>query len=485
MIKPLSGSITSRVPSAFRFLRAAVSGAVALSASACEARLDVDAPAPAMMADTDTIPTLPTSTLDIPLSVDLSPVVGELEKVVPRRFGDIDERKAVSNKRVHIAYEAARNPFLVSLNGTTATIAAVVQYKGRGWYKPPIGPEISSSCGISDQMPRARIILASDLSITPQWNLRGKSEPVRVTPFTTERRDQCRVTFLKIDVTDKVISATRDAIEKQRPMIDRKVSAINIRPKFENWWHLLEQPIRLTDSVWLLIRPSAVRMGQTVGVKKTLVTALGFSASPIVMTGNRPTVSLTALPPLYPTAVGNGLHILLEGVIGYDLATDLLRKHIVGQKFTRAGQTLEIRDARLFGIGGGKVALELRFKGAANGHVYLVGTPRYDVASNELYVPDLDYDIGSTALLVQGLEWVKHGDVRDFITKNARWPVGSVIQTGKEQLEKGLNRDLATGVHLTADVTKVEGISVRAMRTAIRLRAQADANARLTINQVK
>ena len=66
---------------------------------------------------------------------------------------------------------------------------------------------------------------------------------------------------------------------------------------------------------------------------------------------------------------------------------------------------------------------------------------------------------------------------------HARWPVGSVMQTGKEQLEKGLNRDLATGVHLTADVNKVEGLSVRALRTAIRLRAQADANARLTINQ--
>ncbi len=473
------------MPSAFRFLRSTVFAGVAFASLACEARLDVDAPAPAMMADTDTIPTLPTSTLDIPLSVDLSPVVGELEKVVPRRFGDIDERKAVSNKRVHIAYEAVRNPFLVSLNGTTATIAAVVQYKGRGWYKPPIGPEISSSCGITDQMPRARITLASDLSITPEWKLRGKSKPVRVAPFTTERRDQCRVTFLKIDVTDKVVSATRDAIEKQRPMIDRKVSAINIRPKFESWWHLLEQPIRLTDSVWLLIRPSAVRMGETVGVKRTLVTALGFSASPMVTTGPRPTVSLTSLPPLYPAAVGNGLHIMLEGVVGYDLATDLLRKHIVGKKFTRAGQTLEVRDARLFGIGGGKLALELRFKGAANGHVYLVGTPRYDVASNELYVPDLDYDIGSTALLVRGLEWVKHDDVREFITKNARWSVGNVMQTGKEQLEKGLNRDLAQGVHLSAEVKQVEGLSVRARRTAIRLRAQADANARLTINQVK
>jgi hypothetical protein len=291
------------------------------------------------------------------------------------------------------------------------------------------------------------------------------------------------VTVFKIDVTDRVINATKDALEKQRPLIDRKISSINLRPRFENYWHLLEQPIRLTDSVWLLIRPSAVRMGETVGVKRTLVTALGFSASPIVVTGKRPTVMLTSLPPLNPAAVGNGLHILMEGVIGYDLATDLLEKHIVGKTFERGGQKLEISQARLFGIGSEKVALELRFKGNVKGRIFLVGTPRYDPGTNELYVPDLDYDAGTNALLVRGLEWVKHNDVRDFIRANARWSVGNVMQTAKEQLAKGLNRELAKGVLLAADVNQVQGLSVNARRTAIRLRAQADANARLTVKQ--
>jgi hypothetical protein len=452
-------------------------------AIACEARLDVDAPPPSMMADTDTLPSLPTSTLDIPLTLDLSPVVQSLEKAVPRKFGDINERKAVSNKRVHVAFEATRDPFSVSLNGQTATISGVVHYKGRGWYDPRIGPEISSSCGITDEQPRARIALASDLGITPDWRLRGKSRIARVVPYSDERRDQCRVTFLRINVTDRVIEATKDALAKQRPMIDKKISSINLRPRFESYWHLLEQPIRLTDSVWLLIRPSAVRMGKTVGVKRTLVTALGFSASPIVLTGPRPTIAPTPLPPLSSAAVGNGLHILLEGVVRYDLANALLKKHIVGKTFERAGQKLEIKEARLFGIGGDKLALEVRFKGNASGRIFLVGTPRYDPASDELYVPDLDYDVGTNALLVQGLEWVKHNDVRDFIRQNARWEVGSVMQTAKEQLEKGLNRELARGVQLEAEVKQVQGLSVHARRTAIRLRAQADANARLTIRQ--
>ncbi len=438
-----------------------------------------------MLADIDTMPALPTSTLDIPLTYDLSPVVSELEKAVPRKFGNIDERIQLSNKRMHIAYEATREPFTVYMNGQTANISATVHYKGRGWYDPPIGPEISSSCGINDERPRARISLASNLRITREWRLRGSTSVGRVVPFSEESRDQCRVTAFKIDVTDRVLTATKDAIEKQRPLIDRKIASVDIRSRFQEWWHLLEQPIPLTDSVWLLIRPSAVRMGETVGVRRTLVTALGFSASPVVVTGSRPPPTVTPLPPLYPAAVGDGLHILLEGVVGYDVATQLLRKHLNGRKIEAAGQTLQVNDVRLFGIGGGKLALEVRFTGRAKGHIYFVGTPRYDAATNELFVPDLDYDVGSASLLVQGVEWVKHDDVRDFFRGQARWSVGDIMQTGKAQLLAGLNRDLAPGVRLTADVTRVQGLSVRARRTAIRLRAQADANAQLTVKQTK
>ncbi len=438
-----------------------------------------------MMADTDTLPTLPTSTLDIPLTYDLTPIVRALEGAVPKRFGNIDKRIQLSNPRMQIAYEATRSPFTVSLDGQTARLTSVVSYKGRGFYNPRVGPNISSSCGITDQQPRARISIATNLRVTPEWTLRGRTRITGVTPYSEDRRDQCRVTAFRIDVTERVINATRSALEKQRPTIDRRIASLDVKTRFENWWHLLEQPIQLTDSVWLLIRPSAVRMGQNVGVKRTLVTALGFSASPVVATGAKPVVTPSPLPPLAEAAVGDGLHILLEGVISYDLATDLLRRHLKGKKIERAGQTLQVRDIRLFGIGGGKLALELRFGGDVAGHIYFVGTPRYDAASNELFVPDLDYDVGSRNLLVSGVEWVRHDEIRNFFRDNARWSVGDVMKTGQEQLEKGLNRDLAPGVRLAAEVQQVQGLSVHARRTAIRLRAQADANARLTVNTVK
>ncbi|HLE57732.1 MAG TPA: DUF4403 family protein, partial [Rhodothermia bacterium] len=218
-------------------------------------------------------------------------------------------------------------------------------------------------------------------------------------------------------------------------------------------------------------------------VKRTLVTALGFSASPRVITGKQPPTVETPLPPLHPAAVGDGLHILIEGIVDYALATRLLEKQLVGKVIEGKGQRLVVRHVRLFGIGGGRLALELDFRGTVSGHIYFIGTPRYDLGTNELFVPDLDYDAGSANLLVSGFEWLKHDDVRDYFRQHARWSVGDVVQKGKEQLSKGLNRELAPGVKLTAEVKRVQALSVRARRDAIRVRAQADANARLTVKQ--
>jgi len=454
-----------------------------LATGACDGSLDVDAPPPAMSADIDTLPPLPTSTLDIPLTYDLSPVVEALERAVPKTFGDIDERRQLSNKRMRVAFEAIREPFKVSLDGQTANLTAVINYQGKGWYDAPFAPEVSGSCGIDQPKPRARIQIATALRITPEWKLRGRTRVGDVTPFSDTRRDQCRVTVFNIDVTGRVIEAARNAVTGKRSLIDQKIAALDIRPRFQKWWHLLQRPIPLTDSVWLQINPSAVRMGESVGRRRTLVTALGFSASPRIVTGSRPPPLETPLPPLYPAAVGDGLHILLDGVIGYDIASRLLEDKLKGKKIDRAGQTLEVSHVRLFGIGGGRLALELRFKGAAQGRIYFVGTPRYDAGTNELFVPDLDYDVGSVNALVSGLEWVKHNDVREFFRQRARWSVGSVMQKGREQLAKGLNRDLAPGVRLTADVKAVHGLAVNAQRSAILLRAQADANAKLTVKK--
>ena len=425
---------------------------------------------------------MPPSLLEVPLSYDLSPVVAQLEKAIPRRFGDLNKKQPIpSNKRMHFAYTAERDPFTVTLDGNTARIRAVLHYAGRGWYNAPIAPEVSASCGVDGERPRAVVELAADLTLTPDWRLRGKSRVGKVEPVSDTDRDKCRITFLKINVTEHVTDAARKQLQAQTKAVDAKIASLDLRSKFQEWWNVISEPIRLTDSVWLVINPIAVRKGETRGQRRMLHATIGLSAAPHIVTGARPAVPLKPLPRLQPAAVGDGFHVLMEGALDYAMATDLMTEQLAGKRIERGKQYVEIESVRLFGIGGGQVALELRFRGSTDGRVFFVGTPRYDPQTDQLYVPDLDYDVASAGLLVRGLTWMKQGDIREFLRSKARWPVGGLLAQAKTTLLDGLNRELSPGVRLSGEVTHVEALGVHAGPRAVLVRAHADGNVRLDV----
>lgn len=81
-----------------------------------------------------------------------------------------------------------------------------------------------------------------------------------------------------------------------------------------------------------------------------------------------------------------------------------------------------------------------------------------------------------------GLEWLKH-DVRGFIRERARWPAGGLLTRAREQLLKGLNRELAPGVRLSGEVTGVRALGIHASTRAIVVRAAADGMARLDVRR--
>src|SRR5688500_1097381 len=160
--------------------------------TACERAREVDAPPPASTADVDSLPSLPISELDVPLTYDLTPLVADLEDAVPKSFGDLNEQHtSPDNKRVRFAFAAQRDPFKVTLDGQTARMRAIIDYAGRGCYAPPVGPTVSASCGASGQRPRAVIEISSDLSLTPDWHLRGKTRVDRVAAYSETDADQC------------------------------------------------------------------------------------------------------------------------------------------------------------------------------------------------------------------------------------------------------------------------------------------------------
>ena len=479
----MSGT-TSRPPLSRPLARIAASAVFAVG---CQAG-SVDAPAPKVIADgVDSLPVLPPSLVDAPITYDLTPAIARLEASVPRTFGDINaRRRSTTNRRVNTAFAAEREPFTVRFDGSTVRVSTVLEYQGKGWYKAPLAGDLFGSCGMGVARPRTVVEIASTLRMTQDWKLRGKSSITRVAPFSADKRDQCVVTVFKIDVTDRVITTAKSELEKRLLALDQKIATLDVRSQMERWWRVLQRPIRLSDSVYLLLQPRGVHVGPITGTGNTISIDVGLTGEPRVVTGPRPPDGTDALPPLQRenTAHDQALHVLLEGELGYDVANTILRKNGVGKRISRGARWITIRDATLSGIGGGRVALAVKFDGAASGLVYLIGTPHYDPETRQLHVPDLAYDVSSADMLVRGLEWMRRGDVQNLLRSRARFPVADIVEKGRERLERGMNRKLGQNATLVGKVATGDVLAVRATPRGILVRASANGTARLEVNRI-
>jgi hypothetical protein len=448
--------------------------------------LVLDAPPPRVVTDAvDEMPGVPVSTIEALVTYNLGAAVDSLEAAVPRTYGDIEKRLPIaSNTRASFGFTVSRSPFRVHVTGQTLSITADIEYQGRVWYRPPIGPELSAGCGVGDApRPRVRVTLVSTGRLTPHWELRTSTRVLRLEPYSKELRDRCKLTVLRIDVTDRVIEATRNMLEKNLEKFDQSAAHWPVRERFVRLWALLQRPIRLTEGISLEIHPLSALLGSVGASGDTVMAQLGMIAAPRVVTRPQPD-DVRPLPLLQKGGyVGNGVHVTVEASVTYPVATAMLRRGLVGREIIEGRHRFQIRDVQLSGIGGGRVALGVTLAGDVRGRLYFTGTARIDSVHHQIHVPDLDYDVGTEQMLVEGFAWLKGVDIRDFLRDRARLPDSAVIGKLRGLAESGVNRTLAPGVTLSGRIHDARGTSVRATTQEIQLRAVADAEFKLAIDR--
>lgn len=464
----------------------AVGAAVALWLQVRDASPRVEAPAPRVVERDPELPELPAARLAAPVVYDLVSLIRDLEAAVPRRFGDLEDRHDhPEHDRVQVAFQAERSPFQAEITGDVARISTVVSYAGRAWYDPPLLPAVSAGCGMdeADGMPRARVSISSRIHLDEDWVLRSRARVDAVEAVSEEDRDRCRVTPLRVDVTGTALRGVRSALESRTREMDRQVAEVDVRSRLQEIWNTLEEPVRLTDDLWLLVRPDGVIRGRTLGEGTVLTIEVGMTAHPAIHLGPPPDIVLTELPGLEEGEVDDSALIFLEGRIHYPEAGALLNRQLQEREVELGGRVIRIRELSLRGVGDGQVALEVEFDGSARGRIFLVGRPELDPVAGEIHVPDLDFDLETQNLLVGGLAWLAHGQFVAFLRERARVPVSLVMEPAREQLLRGLNRDLSDQVSVEGEVLSTRLLGVRALREAVVVHVEADARATFHIRQ--
>ena len=444
----------------------------------CDRTPEVRAPAPETEPHVD-VPSLPPAYLSAPVVYDLGAILEALESSFPRTFGDLDERMDhPENDRVEVSFLVERSPFQAEIQGDTARITAILTYRGRAWYDPPVLPSVSASCGIDDgEPPRATVTLVSPLSLDGEWVLRSRARVESVEAVSEAERDRCRITPLNIDVTGTALGAVRSTLERRTDEIDERVAGVDVRSRLQEVWHTLETPIELTDEVWLLVNPRGVMRGRTAGNGTVLTIEVSMEAFPAIILGDRPDEVHTDLPTLESGEVDDGAVIHLEGRAEYPATGRLLTRELQERELEMSGRLIRIREVALRGVGAGRVALEVEFTGTARGRIFLVGTPEVDHQRGEIHVPDLDFDIETRNVLVGGLAWLGQDALVEFLRERARIPVDQVMGPAREQLLRGMNRELSDEVRVEGEVISTRLLRVVAVGEALHVQAEAEARA--------
>lgn len=463
----------------FRRFAPVVLAPLALAVLAACGEQDLKANAPVVTKNPAALPKLaelPPSVVDAPIEYDVEPILAAIEDAVPQKFGDINKRiQNTNNRRQEFAFSATRTPFKMTLNGDDLTLSTTVEYQGRGWYDPPIGPDVSGGCDGDGPKPRLEVAVTSNLKLTNSWRFTPRTRIREVKPPTNTERDQCRVTFLSIDVTGKVIGALEGQLKSRLPRIDAQLARFDLRSRVEGWYNHLNRSVKVGDSLWMVFNPGTVRYGGLRLSDTTLIADIRLFAQPVLISGPKPPEKFTPLPALERAklSVGDTARVMIEAAIGYDVASEMLKKQLVGKTFTKYGRKVSIAYVRCYGLGDGRLAVGVEFSGSLRGEGYLVGTPKFDAASNMLYVPDLNFDVATSDRLVQGVAWLKKEDVVDQLREIARFPLEDVLADTRDKVEDKINRELTRGVRLNAKFRTGRVIDVVALDRAMIVRAEA------------
>ncbi len=430
-------------------------------------------------------PPIEPSVVHIPVAIQLGTLSAEVERAVPaghRVTGDwmIVEKNPLGD--MGLKFEVLRDPLRLSMQGSNLLTSGRISY----WVevaqkipKPFVGGHFwqpIASCGRGEPLRVATVGLQTRLDWSEDWRL-VSTTTVRPTEFL----NKCQVTLLKIDVTSRVDDAFAKGLRQGAAIADERIRELgNLRGYGERAWKQLQEPIEIDSGLWLVMDPSAAHVAPLNGAGTTVDATVGFTASPRIVYGPRPSIRERPLPKLGLRPSGDAFHVMVEGELSFADANRALASAIVGRTFKLTGHNVTVRTAMLWGAGD-RTVVQLGLSGDIRGTIYFVGRPAYDVRSNTLYLKDLDYSLETRASLASAADWLNHEGFRQSIAEQARWPLSKEIAEAEKRLQQALNRSFGPNLTARGTIQALRPVGVYLSADGFKARVSIDGTLRLDV----
>ncbi len=424
---------------------------------------------------TEELPALPDSQpfsyVSAPIVFDYRSLMQEAERRIPVKLGSINKKdriKVSNSPALWVAPELKRGPLEFTFEKNTVTVTAVFEYRANAWAKPFL-VEIPVSCGMDKEAPRIRLSITASYDLKSNWHLDTHTRLKALGPLTDTERDQCEITFLHIDVTQKVADAGKGALEKALAKADSEMARISIQKPIEGLWNKLQTPISIAKGqLWFRIRPQTISLGPIRATDSTLTAQLDLLARPRMRAGERPPNDSLPLPALGRTVSSDTTaDVFMEGVLYYEAANNILNKNLVGKTVGKGWKRVKIESVTARSAGKGRVLLGVSITGAADGTVWVVGTPSYDTTTDLITVPDLKFDVNSEGYLEKAAGWLVNGPLLEDVRNAAQIHAADLLKEVVRIINKEINRQLSEGIYLRGELIGARAMSVQAQERGV------------------
>lgn len=417
------------------------------------------------------LPTLPSSSIQIPVKLYIAPLLSSLDASSPKQFTSEqwpDYFHASCDFRYK--YRFVRSPFAFSIVNNRVNIAFRGNYQIAGSktvcaFNRPISPWVSGSCGFGDEAPRrVDLNISSTLRLNSDLSIHTRSVLDKLAPL-----DRCQVSLLQTDMTAEIMDSIRSSIEEYCQRFDEFVQDINkhelfVRSKTEG-----SRVMPISDYGFLNLNPTTIRVGPLNYQRDTLQFSLGFWGNPEFSSDSLRIVNKGNLPPLWTNEVSPGFDTWLNAVYDYSFFNKLLNDSLRNKPFELEGRTFVIKNIELSGDQYGKISIAVAFSGNRSGVLRLSGTPVLNRENQTLTMPDISFGVDTRDLMLNiGKNLFRKKIIRELKDQTV-FDISALIEENRELITARLNQPVTEWMASRGDLDKLELVGIRAQKNSIQI----------------
>jgi len=277
------------------------------------------------------------SEISLPITISLKSIEDRVNQSIPWMFQNPEwpQFTLAPCQQPEIRYQVQRDSIHLKAEGTTMYFEMDLLYSIEGqicatcWDAKCITPKIPFSCGLASETKRKIHWVGKIMwGIDHQYQLSTISETLQLVPV-----DACEVTFLKINVTDLVVTEMSNALKSALKEADQKTRQWDTRKLIQQWSDQLYQGISIADYGVLSTQLEKVYIHQIQTQNDSLYALLGLETVLKWM----PKANENAQAPLpkviFESPPQSGFQIALNAQWTWTQINDLFAKNILHRKW--------------------------------------------------------------------------------------------------------------------------------------------------------